>query len=165
LSPDAPSKGGLRRAERVGEDLCLVLNNTLEAIEDGRLALLAWFQDHHLDDRAVNRLEVIFEELVSNTIRHGFRPRSDQTLHVRARAGPGFMELTIEDDGEPFDPLAQPAPAPFTSLATAREGGLGVALVKRLASSTRYEAPEASQGESGFRPRNRIVVAVSYGRS
>ncbi|MEO6379693.1 MAG: ATP-binding protein, partial [Caulobacteraceae bacterium] len=136
----------------------IVLNNTLDAVEDGRLALLGFFDGLALDAQPIHRLEVIFEELVTNIVRHGFRPGSGQSIHVRATASPGLVELTFEDDGTPFNPLLAPPPAPYTTLETARIGGRGIPLVTSLSSSVRYVTPVP---DGAFKPTNRLVLTVS----
>ena len=164
--PGQASKPGGVRSCRTDEDgLRLVLNNSLDAIEEGRLALLDFLQPHALDDRVINRLEVIFEELVSNTVRHGFAPQSDQSVQVQAAARGEQLELVFEDDGTPFNPLQAEAPAPFQSLETARLGGLGIPLAIKLSSSLSYErpspVPEGSAPAGGFAPTNRLRVTIS----
>jgi anti-sigma regulatory factor (Ser/Thr protein kinase) len=153
---------GLRSSEAVAEALHLVLNNTLDAIEDGRGALTTYFEALGLDARTVNRLEVIFEEVVANTVRHGFTAGSDQSIHVRAQPLPGEVELAFEDDGEPFNPLLLAEPDRYSDLATAKIGGRGVQLVRKLSSSLHYErvTPGEASGQ-GFEPCNRLRVTVA----
>ena len=74
---------GLRSATIVDGRLELVLNNTLAAIEDGRRRVLKFLSGEPLGEVACHNLEVVFEELVSNTIRHGFTSNSGQSIHVR----------------------------------------------------------------------------------
>ena len=149
---------GLRSSEPIDGGLSIVLNNTLDAVEDGRLALLGLFHGLALPPQPIHRLEVIFEEVVANIVRHGFRPGSDQSIRVRATAGPGQVELAFEDDGVPFNPLLAPAPEPYTTLETARIGGRGIPLMTSLSSSLRYETPEP---DGPFQPTNRLVLTVS----
>jgi anti-sigma regulatory factor (Ser/Thr protein kinase) len=160
VAQQASNPGGVRSCQTDGEGLRLVLNNSLDAIEDGRLALREFLRPHALDARVINRLEVVFEELVANTVRHGFSPQSDQSLQVRANADADEVELVFEDDGAPFNPLEAEAPAPFESLETARLGGLGIPLAIKLSSSVRYERP-AARAEAGFAPTNRLRVTIS----
>ena len=108
-----------------------------------------------------HRLEVVFEELVSNTIRHGFTRDSDQSIHVRIEPKPGLVEFTFEDDGTPFNPLEVEPPAPFKSIETARIGGLGISLVVKLSAHLSYERLAPHTGQPGFAPRNRLVVAIA----
>jgi serine/threonine-protein kinase RsbW len=157
---------GLRSSEVVGDELRLVLNNTIAAIEDGRQQILRRLEPLGLSARVVNRLEVVFEEVVSNIVRHGFEPHSDQTILVVVATRPGAVDLTVEDDGAPFDPLAAPEPEPLRSLETARLGGLGVPLLRKLSASLRYEAPDPGAaprdlGGRPFRPRNRLMLSIA----
>ena len=158
--PSHSENGGLRSAAIVDGRLELVLNNRIAAIEDGRCRLVEFLAGQALDEVVRHRLELVFEELVSNTIRHGFAMHSDQSIHIRVELQPGLVEFTFEDDGRPFNPLEVEPPEPFTSIETARIGGLGVPLVAKLSAYVRYERPEPGLG-NGFSPRNRLVLAIA----
>ena len=148
---------GLRSAKTGPDGLKLVLNNTLAAVEDGRQALLRYLGP--LDPPVQNRLEVLFEELVVNIIRHGFAHGSDQSIHVLVEKDPASIQLTLEDDGVPFNPLEAEAPEPFKNIETARVGGLGIPLATGMASVLRYERLQPAGG--AFRAQNRIVVSIA----
>jgi len=157
---------GLRSADVVDGDLVLILNNTIAAIEDARQRIERQLEPLELSPRVVNRLEVILEELVSNVVRHGFDPRSDQSIRLVVGVRPEAVDLTIEDDGRPFDPTAAAQPSPLESLETAKLGGLGIPLVRKLSASLRYEpiAPGAGLRQLSdrlFEPRNRVIVSVA----
>ena len=156
-----PRSGGLRSAELVDGKLRLVLNNTLAAIQDGQGALAQCLAGWALAPRTCNRLEILFEELVANTIRHGFAKGSDQTIHVEVERKAGAIQLTFEDDGKPFNPLEAEPPEPFISLEEAKVGGLGISLVAKLSSDLRYERLETHRDAAGFAPCNRIIVGVA----
>jgi serine/threonine-protein kinase RsbW len=157
--------GGMRSFEIVDGDLRLVLNNTIAAIEDGRRPMLRFLEPQALSAAVINRLEVIFEEVVSNIVRHGFEARSDQSILVVVTAGPGAIELRFEDDGAPFNPLDVPEPEPFRSLETVKFGGLGIPLVRRLSARVRYERLAGSERHDSthrpFAPRNRLSVSIA----
>jgi anti-sigma regulatory factor (Ser/Thr protein kinase) len=156
------TRAGLRSAEIVDGGLRLVLNNTLAAVEDGRSRVLDFLSPLALDPLIRNRLQVLFEELVSNTIRHGFAGQSDQSIHVRVEAKPGTIELTFEDDGTPFNPLESEKPEPFSTIETARIGGQGIPLVVKLSTALRYERPAQSEKAGhAFRPHNRTIVSLA----
>jgi serine/threonine-protein kinase RsbW len=146
--------------------LLVVLGNSLSAIDAGRLEILRHLEPRALSTAAINRFEVIFEELISNTLRHGFTPHVDQRIRVRVASRPGTIELTIEDEGTPFNPLDMPPPPPFESLETIRIGGLGIPLVRDLSTDIRYEAihPGGAVVEMDgrrFDPRNRLTVSIA----
>jgi anti-sigma regulatory factor (Ser/Thr protein kinase) len=155
----------LIRSSWAGGDLELRLEGGLESLAACHADLEQYFSLHGLDGRAVNRVEVIFEELASNAIRHGFTPGSDQSVRVRLRALPDAIELTFEDDGRPFNPLEKAPPPAFETIETATVGGLGIPLVRKLSTDFRYERPTPPAGvEAGgdaFRPVNRTIVAVA----
>jgi serine/threonine-protein kinase RsbW len=153
---------GLKLSEVVDRELRLVLDGGLAAIEDGRLEILHFLEPQALDPLVINRLEVVFEEIVSNIVRHGFTPGSGQSIAVRVAARPDTLVLSVEDDGVAFNPLEAPGPAPFTSLETAALGGLGVALVRKLAADVRYEAPSVAP-DAAFKPTNRLTVQIATG--
>ena len=152
-------KGGLRSASVIDGRLELVLNNRIAAIEEGGRCMVEFLVGQGLSEVVSHRLEVVFEELVSNTIRHGFAMHSGQSIHVRVEPRPGLIELIFEDDGRPFNPL-EAAPSEPPSIESARVGGLGIPLVAKLSASLRYERPE-SGGKPGFSPRNRLIVAIA----
>jgi serine/threonine-protein kinase RsbW len=159
--PQVGVVGGVRASAFDGEHLRMVLNNTLQAVEDGRQEMLAFFERHRLDALVVNRIEVVFEELVANIIRYGFSSGSAQSIHVLVRARPDGVELVLEDDGAPFDPFAAPVPAPLSNLADAPIGGLGIPLVIQLSASRRYERPNPAAEVDGFAPTNRVRILIA----
>jgi anti-sigma regulatory factor (Ser/Thr protein kinase) len=169
-SPAAPASAaaGLRSAEAAGGALRLVLDNSIAAIEAGRQEILKFLAPRALDALVINRLEVVFEEVVSNIVRHGFERGADQTILVAVSETPGAVELVFEDDGSPFDPVQAPEPPKATSIETAKLGGMGVPLIHRLASSLRYEVPAPGEGRSilagrPFAPRNRLTATIAVG--
>lgn len=150
----------MRDLRRDPDRLVLTLDNDIAEIAAALPHLEAFGEDAQLGPRLQNRFEVVFEELASNVIRHGFAQGSRQQVRICAAVDAETLTLTVEDDGLPFDPLARPAPAPLTDLASAPEGGLGIGLVARLASRLSYEAPQ-SGGDDSFRPVNRVTAVLS----
>ncbi len=148
-------QNGLRSAALVEGKLRLVLNNTLAAVEDGRCAVVEFLGP--LDAMVQNRLEVVFEELVANTVRHGFTDDSDQSIHVEVERGSGAITLTFEDDGAPFNPVQTEAPGRADA---DRVGGLGLPLIAKMSSALRYEQLAPGELRQGFNPRNRTTVSV-----
>jgi serine/threonine-protein kinase RsbW len=102
-------------------------------------------------ERARHRAEVVFEEIVSNVIRHG---RAGQTGHIQVTVAldADALVLTFEDDGQPFDPLQHPSPAQPGSLEEAPDGGLGLVLVRKASTRLQYERTPDE--------KNRLVVTI-----
>ena len=84
------------------------------------------------------RINLVVEELFTNTVRHGHRGDSDAPVWVNVTTGPAAVHLTYEDTAPPFNPYALFASAPDTTLSLRRIGGLGVLLTRELASTRDY---------------------------
>lgn len=133
--------------------LVLQLPNVMSSVEDSRVAVVEYLQPFGVGTPVMNRVEVILEELVSNLVRHS---QGTQAVSVIASYLGDAISLVVEDDGAEFNPFELPEPEPFTTLADAKLGGLGVPLVRRLSSSTSYE-----RVGSGASARNRVSVTIA----
>jgi anti-sigma regulatory factor (Ser/Thr protein kinase) len=101
--------------------------------------------------RARYNAELVFEEIVSNVVRHGDAAAIEVSLACEPDAD--AIVLTFDDDGPPFDPLERPLPGRPTSIEEAPLGGLGLVLVRKASTSLRYERT----GEG----KNRLTVALA----
>ena len=86
------------------------------------------------------KLALILEELLTNSIVHGFGEREDGKLQVRLGRVEDEISIDIEDDAQAFD-LFSAAPPPDTKsdLFERETGGLGLMLVKEQASYYHYQ--------------------------
>ena len=83
-------------------------------------------------------LDLCIVEMVTNVVDHAYDERPG-VIRVDLELGPATAIVTIADDGPPFDPLSQPAPAVLTSLDDATIGGYGIHMVRSTADDCRYE--------------------------
>jgi serine/threonine-protein kinase RsbW len=101
-------------------------------------------------------VELVFEEIVANIVSHGAVPGQELQVRVTLQSLAALIVLTFEDNGIAFDPCQRTeVPAPAKSLAEAQLGGLGLMLVRRAASTLRYERT----ADGG----NRLTVTVRRG--
>jgi serine/threonine-protein kinase RsbW len=124
-----------------------------------RLRALRQFLESFCGEAALSRdhclrLNLVLEELFTNTVRHGHRGDSDTPVWVTlATAGPDALNLTYEDTAPPFNPYGTPPDAPpDTTVKMRKIGGLGVILTRKLAASREY---------AYLYGRNRIRLALS----
>jgi serine phosphatase RsbU (regulator of sigma subunit)/anti-sigma regulatory factor (Ser/Thr protein kinase) len=80
------------------------------------------------------QLHIVLDEIASNIARHS----GAAAFEVSVEPGEDGVKLVFADDGTPYDPLS--APEPDTALgAEARPiGGLGILMVRKMASSVSY---------------------------
>lgn len=95
-------------------------------------------------------LQVALDEVLSNSINHGYVGRLDGFVEVSFELSDGVLAVTVVDDGPAFDPLSLPTPDTAAPIEARRPGGLGVYFVKRLTDRAAYERRDN---------RNRFVFA------
>ncbi len=122
----------------MSDALDLRLPNKLAAMTGLAEAVERFAAENQLSVAVANALLVAVDEAVSNAINHGYAPGVRGEIAVRLRRRPDRVELEIEDDGAPFDPLQAPAPDLTLSLDARPIGGLGIHLVRRLMDKMSY---------------------------
>jgi serine/threonine-protein kinase RsbW len=134
--------------------LALRLGNDTAQVAAGQQALHDFLEAQGVGARALYHVELAFEELITNIVRHGYSgqstssPAIDVSLAVRSDE----IVLTVEDTAPPFDPVRAVAPPLPASIEDARIGGLGLRLVRMAAKRIEYERA----GD-----RNRVTVGIA----
>jgi serine/threonine-protein kinase RsbW len=91
-----------------------------------------------------SRLQIVVEELFTNTIKYGYGGESERPVLLRLRGSP-CVSLVYQDAAPPFDPTRwrETAPSP---VADEQVGRRGIAMVLGLAESVLYERlPEGNR--------------------
>jgi anti-sigma regulatory factor (Ser/Thr protein kinase) len=91
-----------------------------------------------VDDRAVYAVDLALEELVGNTIKHGYPDDGVHAIRILIEVDERSVRLVLTDDARPFDPTSHPGPPIARSLEETGIGGRGILMVKRLVPSMRY---------------------------
>jgi serine/threonine-protein kinase RsbW len=117
----------------------LRIANRLEEIARVHRAVDSLAERLGLDPGTRRQLNVIFDELLNNTISYGYDDDREHEIAITITVSGGRLRAAISDDGRPFNPLERASPD--TSLpADARPiGGLGVHLVRHLVDHVSYE--------------------------
>ena len=114
-----------------------------EAGEVARVtAAFADFAETQALPAAVRRsLHVALDELLHNTIAHGFAGREEGVgeVTVEVELGADRVFVTLTDDGRPFDPLEAESPDAMRSTQERRIGGLGIHLVRQMMDEVSYQ--------------------------
>lgn len=85
------------------------------------------------------RLNLVLEELFTNTVRHGHRGDCEAPVWVSLAAdGGALVKVSYEDTAPPFNPYAHLAKASADLTLSMKPGGLGVLLTRELSASRDY---------------------------
>ena len=88
-----------------------------------------------ISEREAKRLRLAVEEAVANNINHG----QATTIKLQATTDDSRLVLTIDDDGQPFDPTAESA-TDFSVPADERPpGGLGIMFLHKMTDGLDYQ--------------------------
>jgi len=83
-------------------------------------------------------LNLVLEELFTNSVRHGGCGGVADAVRIRLRAAAEGIELEYRDRGAPFNPLNAASPDLTAPLLDRPDGGLGVHLVRQVMQDVRY---------------------------
>ena len=85
------------------------------------------------------RLNLVLEELFTNTVKHGHRGDCDAPVWIGLSRNGDAVQVVYEDKAPAFNPYAHlPDDPPDPTLELRKVGGLGVLLTKELAAARDY---------------------------
>lgn len=94
---------------------------------------------HDLPARSRYYCELVFEEVATNIIRHGYADEGEHQISVALEFHSDAVVMTFEDDGIAFDPSKRPPARPPETIDDAEAGGRGLLLVRNVAHCLQYE--------------------------
>jgi serine/threonine-protein kinase RsbW len=109
----------------------VVLHGHLGALECLVAETTRFCREHSLGDETEFELNLVLEELFTNSIRHGGCAGMVNAVRVRLQLHDDGVHIEYSDRGEAFDPLVAPPPDLGASLEERQTGGLGIHLVRR----------------------------------
>jgi anti-sigma regulatory factor (Ser/Thr protein kinase) len=85
-----------------------------------------------------DRLELCVNEAVANVIIYGNRDDGGRQIQVSLICEGQGAEVSVVDDGRPFNPLSRPSPTFADSIDRAQVGGFGIHLVREFSDAVSY---------------------------
>ena len=119
--------------------LRVTIANQLAEIRRLGFALAEFLDEEGVPPAMSHRVKLVVEELVVNVIQHAFADAAEHTILLDVRTEPGGVAIVVEDDGKPFDPRAVSPPKINELLEAGKSGGLGVAIIKKMARDLEYQ--------------------------
>lgn len=98
-----------------------------------------WLEGFPLPSRIPYSARLIVEEMGSNVVKYAYGDDQPHVVRVQVYLSREGVQISLEDDGKPFDPFERPLPDVEGLMGEEGEGGLGLALVRKVCRSVGYE--------------------------
>jgi len=118
----------------------LVLDATIENIEQATAFMDAFLEEIDCPMRAQMQLDVMMDELFSNIAPYAYAPEIGKaTVRLEQLQNPAGVSITFLDSGKPYNPLEKEDPDVTLSAEERDIGGLGIFMVKKTMDSVTYQ--------------------------
>lgn len=117
--------------------LYLDLQNDSESLKALRVFVEKNTRRAGFEERHIRRIELALEEATINIIKHAYGGRGGR-LEFCCSLVKGNLEISLADEGPPFNPLEVPGPDAITHIASQKIGGMGIHLMRNMADTLRY---------------------------
>lgn len=116
----------------------IILTNGLAGIEQLTLALDHFFNQQGLDEQVKNQVNLVLEELYTNSVNYGFAGISNGYVEIELLNKGSHLEMVYRDNGVAYNPLQTEDPELLLSIEDRPIGGLGVFFVKAMTDHVEY---------------------------
>ena len=117
----------------------LTLKNDLSELEKLHSFLDVIRQNLSISKKCQFETNLALEELFSNVLSYGFNNHTDHFIKITITAAQGVLNIRVEDDGKPFNPLEVKKPNVQCSIENCALGSLGIHLMRHFMHNIRYE--------------------------
>jgi serine/threonine-protein kinase RsbW len=112
----------------MGKDFSITLNTDFDELERFDAFITQLSSDAELSEDQFEALQLTASEAVTNAMKHGNGMDESKKVHVHAELLPDMLRLSVEDEGDGFDPQSLPDPLDPANLL--KPSGRGVFLMK-----------------------------------
>jgi anti-sigma regulatory factor (Ser/Thr protein kinase) len=100
-----------------------------------------------LDERGVYAVQMAVDEACTNVIEHAYGGEGQGQIRLICHIQPDGLQITIYDQGRPFDPDEVPELNTQAPLSERVEGGMGIFFIRRLVDTVEYKfnTPQGNQ--------------------
>ena len=92
-----------------------------------------------VSDKYIFEMNLALDELFTNIISYGFQDQQEHTIKISITIEGDQLQMRIEDDGVPFNPLESKTPDFQCGIEECKIGGLGIHLIKKLMDDIQYQ--------------------------
>ena len=116
---------------------CLRLRGALANLETAQTFVRENALRAGLDESKVQRIDLALEEAIINIIDHAYGGNEGELTLCCMPVRKGF-EISLSDEGPPFNPLEAPLEKVASVITAQRIGGMGLPLIRSMADGFRY---------------------------
>jgi anti-sigma regulatory factor (Ser/Thr protein kinase) len=120
------------------KEMTVTIANDLEELGKVVAEFDKFAEAHGLADRLRRSMSLVFDELLNNTISYAYPDGGEHSIEIKIAIIGDKLEVTVLDDGVPFNPFAQTAPDTSLAMEDRDIGGLGIHLVNKVMDETHY---------------------------
>lgn len=99
------------------------------------------------------KLMMALDEVLTNVVLYAYPKERGGTVSIRIRRDDNTITAEIADRGQPFDPTAYPEPDISLPIEKRPIGGLGIHMIRNLATSLQYRREEGA---------NHLILTTSW---
>lgn len=115
------------------------LTSCLDQIAGLALAVQEWGEQQGIPSRTIDHINLMLDEIITNIVTHGYDNAPNEHIDVMLRHNKNVVSMTITDWAKAFDITQVAPPNLTTNLDERKPGGVGIHIVRQLASKTTYE--------------------------
>lgn len=131
------------------DELRVSLSPRLSAVRSLAQMVEEFGDANKLPEQQIYMINLALDELITNTVSYGLRGVSRPTIEIALQVSENTLVLTMEDNGQPFDPTRDTNPDLSSAVDERPVGGLGLHLIKTFADRVDYEYSDG---------KNRLVM-------
>jgi len=115
------------------------LKNDLSELKALYRYLNNWDGDLGLPADSISRINICLDELFTNIVSYGLKDDLEHIIEFTLNGDNKLVTINIEDDGIPFNPLEKIDPDFPANVESAKIGGLGIRIIRKLMDNVCYE--------------------------
>jgi len=123
----------------MAEDFSYTFKNDLSELDRLGREVDRFGQLLGLNKKCLFEIHLALEEHFTNVVSHGYQDAHEHTIKVSLAHANNRIEIKIEDDGIPFNPLEISAPDVRCGIEDRKIGGLGIHIAKHCVDKVEYQ--------------------------
>ena len=128
-----------KKTEKTTATQELTAENQISEIPRVNAAFNEFSEQQGLPRSVAGKVNVILDELLTNIVSYAYRDEARHEIKIRVELTEDVLQLTIDDDGVPFNPFQSAAPDTTLSMEEREAGGLGIHLVRSMVDEVSYQ--------------------------